>query len=165
MRVVKIEVVMDTNVAVVANHRTPQASLNCITECIARLSHIINGNRVLLDDGGLILREYRNNLSPSGQPGAGDYFFKWLFENQANPEHCRKVKLSPDAVLGFEEFPDDQKLSSFDPDDRKFVAVALASRSSPEVLNASDTDWWIYRNELKHHGLEIVFLCPDLMPA
>ena len=165
MRVGKTEVVVDTNVAVVANHGTPQASLNCINECIARLSYIIDECRVLLDDGNLMFREYRNNLSPSGQPGAGDYFFKWLFENQANPEHCRKVTLNPNAGRDFEEFPNDPALSLFDPDDRKFVAVALASRTSPEVLNASDTDWWFYRNELRQHGIKVVFLCLELMPV
>ena len=165
MRVGKTEVVVDTNVAVVANHRTPQADLNCTNECISRLQHIIDECRILLDDGNLIFREYRNNLSPSGQPGAGDYFFKWLFENQANPEHCRKVTLSAHPVRGFEEFPNDQSLSAFDPDDRKFVAVALASGTAPKVLNASDTDWWLYRNQLRQNGVEVVFLCPDLMPA
>ena len=159
------EVVVDTNVAVVANQMTPQASINCISECITRLRNIIGGSRILLDEGNLIIREYRNNLSPSGQPGAGDYFFKWLFDNQANPEHCRKVTLTPNVFRGFEEFPDDSALDSFDPDDRKFVAVVLVSGTGPKLLNASDTDWWLYRNELQRHGVEVVLFCPDLMPT
>jgi hypothetical protein len=62
-----------------------------------------------------------------------------------------------------EEFPDDPELVRFDRSDRKFVAVALASRLDPSVLNATDTDWWHYRECLKRHGVRVVFLCSGLM--
>ena len=52
----------------------------------------------------------------------------------------------------------------FDRDDRKFVAVALASGTSPPIVNASDRDWWEHREVLQVHGIEILFLCPELMP-
>ena len=65
---------------------------------------------------------------------------------------------------GFKNFPDDPDLDDFDPDDRKFVAVALASGTAPEILNASDTDWWNYRRPLERHGINVKFLCPELMP-
>ena len=120
-------------------------------------------HRVLLDDKNLILIEYRRNLHPSGQPGTGDAFFKWLFDNQANLEQCRRVAVTLDPDREFEEFPDDPALTSFDRNDRKFVAVALASGTEPKVLNASDTDWWDYRGELHRHGIVVVFLCPELM--
>ena len=64
---------------------------------------------------------------------------------------------------GFEEFPNDPRLSNFDSDDRKFVAVALASQSDPQVLNATDTDWWAHRKALEENGVDVVFLCPELM--
>ena len=154
---------MDTNVPIVANRKTGQASLDCILACIAKLSHIQDECCVLLDSRNRILNEYSKKLSRSGEPGPGDGFFKWLFENQVNPEHCRQVPLKCHKDRGFEEFPDDPDLSAFDQDDRKFVAVALASGTEPEVLNASDTDWWHYRQALQQHGVEIVFLCPELM--
>ena len=161
----KTEVVIDTNVAVVANGRTEQARPECIRECQDKLGQIHDECRVLLDDRNLIFTEYRIQLSFSGQPGLGDAFFKWLFENQANPEHCRRVAVKRHPDREFEEFPDDPRLSGFDRDDRKFVAVALASGTSPRVLNASDRDWWDYRQELTRHGVEVDFLCPDLMTA
>ena len=155
---------MDTNVAVVANKReTPQASEDCVRECIARLRHIRDACRLLLDDQNLILDEYRKHLRPSGQPGPGDAFFKWLYENQAQQEHCRKVPVHPRPDREFEEFPEDPNLDAFDRDDRKFVAVAMASGTNPQVLNASDTDWWLHRHTLQQHGVDIVFLCPELM--
>lgn len=154
---------MDTNVAVVANGKTEQAGPRCIRECISRLRHIRDECRLLLDDRNQIIDEYRNNLNPSGQPGPGDAFFLWLWQNQANQDYCRNIAVTPHEDLGFEEFPDDPDLNAFDQDDRKFVAVALASETEPEVLNASDTDWWHHRQALQQHGVEIVFLCPDLM--
>ncbi len=161
----KTEIVMDTNVAIVANGEADQAGPNCIRKCVERLLQMVDECRVLLDNQSLILNEYRNNLSPSGQPGPGDAFFKWLFDNQGNQEHCRKVGVRLNPEREFEEFPIDPKLSSFDRDDRKFVAVVLASGTSPEVLNASDSDWWHHRQDLQQHGIEIVFLCPELMKA
>ncbi len=159
----KTEVVMDTNVAVVANGKTEQAGPRCIRACIANLRHIRDECRLLLDDKNRIIDEYRNNLNPSGQPGPGDAFFLWLWQNQANQEYCRNIAVTPHEDRGFEEFPDDPDLSAFDQDDRKFVAVALASGTGPTVLNASDTDWWHHRQTLQEHGVEIVFLCPELM--
>ena len=161
----KTEIVVDTNVPIVASGRTEQADPRCILNCIAILREIQDERRVLLDDGDLILGEYRENLSFAGQPGVGDFFFKWLFDNQANPAHCRKVPLTVHPVRGFEEFPDDPSLDMFDHDDRKFVAVARASGTGPAVLNASDRDWWVYCRELRLHGVEVVFLCPNLMEA
>lgn len=120
-------------------------------------------HRVLLDDKHLILAEYRKNLSPSGQPGPGDAFFKLIFENQSNPDYCRKVAVNLHPDRGLEEFPTDPRLGPFDHDDRKFVAVALASETEPQVLNASDTDWWHYRQELLRHGVGVIFLCPEIM--
>jgi len=159
----KGEVVVDTNVPLVANGKAEQADLECEVACVRKLIQIQSEQRTLLDDKMLIMGEYRRNLSQSGQPGVGDAFFKWLWENQANEQHCRTVPLTVHADRGFVEFPDDARLSSFDLSDRKFVAVALASGTDPQVLNASDTDWWHDRQTLAEHGIQIVFLCPELM--
>lgn len=159
----KPAVVMDTNVAVVANGKTPQASPACVVNCLDRLQKIRDDERLLLDRGGDILEEYRRHLRPSGQPGAGDAFFKWLWNNQGNPEVCRWVQITPHPGRGFEEFPGSDGLADFDRSDRKFVAVALASGESPPILDAADRDWWHHSGPLEQQGLRIDFLCPDLM--
>ena len=158
-------VVMDTNVAVVANGKTPQAGNKCVETCINTLIKIRDHHRVLLDEQGLILDEYRRRLSPSGQPGPGDAFFKWLWDNQGHLDHCRQIPITPlkSGARSFEEFPDDPDLARFDAADRKFVAIAIASGERPPILNASDTDWWEHRVALNRHGIEIGFLCPELM--
>ena len=157
-------VVLDTNVGIVANGKTPQAGNDCVSSCIGALVEIRERHRVLLDDHGLVLAEYLRHLSPSGQPGTGDAFFKWLWDNQWNPEHCRQVPVTPlSGGRGFEEFPEDPELATFDASDRKFVAIALASGDQPEILNATDTDWWHHRRALSRYGVEVRFLCPQLM--
>lgn len=157
------EVVVDTNVPVVSNGNHDRAGIRCIRSCIARLAGLRDTGTLLLDDKNLIIQEYKNSLNFSGEPGPGDAFFKWLHENQANPESCRKVEVTIDTDREFGEFPDDPHLSAFDRSDRKFVAVALASGTSPEILNASDTDWWHHGQALQAHGVNVVFLCPELM--
>ena len=159
----KAEVVVDTNVPLVANGKAEQAGLKCEDACVRKLIQVQAERRTLVDDKQLIFKEYLNRLSLSGQPGLGDAFFKWLWENQANPQHCRIVPVTFHDGRGFEEFPDSARLSSFDRSDRKFVAVALASGSSPELLNATDTDWWHDRQALEENGVNVVFLCPELM--
>jgi hypothetical protein len=159
-----MSVVIDTNVPIVANGHHEEASLRCIEACIDALMQARSGP-VLVDDGYLIFEEYRRHLLQAGQPGLGDAFFRWLWDNQANPACCRQITIVPDQ-LGyrvFEEFPDDPELAGFDRSDRKFVAVALASEESPPILNASDTDWWEARDALARHGVYPLFLCPELM--
>lgn len=158
-------VVVDTNVPVVANGKTSHAGYDCIGACIAALAKTRNRRRVIVDDQGLILDEYRRHLRPSGQPGPGDAFFKWLWDNQGNPRFCVRAKITPMAGGDgeFEEFPADPAFAGFDRDDRKFVAAAIASGEGPPILNASDTDWWLYREVLAAHDVRVEFLCPELM--
>ena len=160
----KPAVVVDTNVPIVANGRAEQAGPACVSTSIRKLREIHSRHRVLVDRHGLILDEYRRHLSPRGQPGLGDAFFKWLWDNQANPQVCSQVEITP--VDGsFTEFPSDPDLIAFDPSDRKFVAVILASGAAAPLLNAADTDWWLFREALARHGVVIEFLCPSLMTA
>lgn len=156
---------MDTNVAVVANGRAGQAGPSCVIACVDALLDIRANRCVLTDDRTLILDEYRRHLSHAGQPGPGDAFFKWLWDNQGNQKHCRRVPVTPHADRGFREFPCDTDLRSFHDDDRKFVAVARASKAAPSILNAADTDWWVHRHALRRHGVRVKFLCPELMQA
>ncbi len=158
------EVVVDSNVAAVANGLASQADDACVSRCVAELGRIQRDCRLLLDGDWLVLREYRNHLSQRGLAGTGDAFIKWVLNNQGNEARIGRIAITPDAQREFVEFPDDPELASFDRDDRKFVAVALASGTSPPIVNASDTDWWEHREALQVHGIEILFLCPELMP-
>lgn len=158
-------VVVDTNVAVTANGEAEHAGPQCELNCLRELKKTRDGRQVLLDDAGLILEEYLKQ-KPHGFPqGPGDAFLVWVHDNQANPQHSRTVSVTPldDCARGFAEFPDDAELAAFDQDDRKFVAVALASGATPPILNATDTGWWIHRTALSRNGVHVEFLCPDLL--
>ncbi len=156
--------VVDVNVPIVANGRHPPAGPQCRLACIRALRQARRG-LICLDDGGRILAEYRRHLSLSGQPGVGDEFMYWLHRNQATEGTCERVPIHPlpHDDRDFAEFPRDPRLASFDPSDRKYAAVAVASGHSPRILNASDTDWWISREALADHGIDVDSICPELM--
>ena len=153
--------VVDTNVLIVANGKSHQASGNCALRCGQKLEEIKQNHVLILDDGWLIIGEYSNKLSSTGQPGLGDKFLKWVFENHTNPQRCEKVKIIPTMEGSFAEFPDDESLSKFDSSDRKFAAVALTHPEKPPILNAVDSDWKDFETAFKDIGITIIFLCPD----
>ena len=156
--------VIDTNVPVTANGKASQADIHCVEACVDALVEATKAT-VVVDDLGLVMAEYRRHLNPSGQPGLGDYFMKWLHQNQGRPQCCEFVHITPRGGNheDFEEFPGDAELAAFDRADRKFVAAAKASRHRPWVLNATDTDWWSHRQALKRNGVRVRFLCPQCM--
>lgn len=160
-------VVVDTNVAMVASRLAPGADEQCVGACIARLRVIQQSGGLLIDDKGLILREYTVNLGFSGQPGAGHAFAKWAHDHQAIPERVRQIPITPRHEGGwrqYDEFPDNDTLSGFDKSDQKFVAVALASCDNPPILNAVDSDWWNHQTELATANVRVEFLCPQHAP-
>lgn len=157
--------VVDTNVPVVANGNSEQASLDCVVSCAKKLQSVMDTGQIVLDDQWLIIEEYQNNLRSSGQPGPGDAFLKWVLTNWTNGTKCILVSIHPTDTLktNFDEFPDDPRLADFDPNDRKFVAVALACGRRPMIVEAVDPGWWTHKMALKAHGLRIDFVCADDM--
>lgn len=119
---------------------------------------------LVLDEGGQIFNEYRQqHLSFSGQPGPGDVFFKWLVDNRYNADRVSLVSLSrdPNKPERFTAFPNDPQLEAFDPSDRKFVAVALTHQDRPAILNATDSDWWKFKDALLANGVIVRFVCGE----
>ena len=159
----RTDVVMDTNVAVVANGAASHAGPDCEDACLSALERIRNEHRLVLDNQGAIVGEYRKRLRPAGQPGPGDAFFKWLWDHQANESFCVMVAVTPNKKRAYLEFPEDSDLADLHWDDRKFVAVACAAGTSPPILNASDTDWLRHHEALGRHGVRVNDLCPELM--
>ena len=152
--------VVDTNVAIVANAgEATNADMRCQLSCTERLETLVKEEVVALDERQAILAEYAKHLSYAGRPGVGDMFFKNLFDNQYQDERVQLIAITEceDANRGYEELP----RNTFDPSDRKFLAVAVASGAV--VLNATDSDWgeeWKLMNKLK---VEIVELCPHIL--
>ncbi len=150
-------VVVDTNVAIAANGRETHANTLCQLECVKALRKVAAESVVALDDAGLILKEYARNLRWSGQPGAGDAFFKHVFDSQYDPDRVCRVALSPsaDERKSFKELPPNR----LDPSDRKFLAVAVVARAA--LLNATDSDWVENRDLTEALGVRVRQLCPQ----
>jgi predicted nucleic acid-binding protein len=155
------EVVVDTNVLLVASQRHENVSPLCVQSCVERLLHIQGAERVVIDDAFRILREYQNKLDANKGKGAGEAFLKWLLQNQANLKRVQRVPLTERAQDDYAEFPDPALASGFDPPDRKFVAVAHAHPNKPAVLQATDSKWLRWHDRLRSHGIRVEFLCPE----
>lgn len=103
--------VVDTNVTIVANHKSAEP-LSCAACCADVLHQITRNGLLVIDEGGLIFSEYKTYLSFAGQPGAGDYFFKWLSDNRYRPDRVAQITLTDDLARPgeFQAFPDDPDL-------------------------------------------------------
>jgi hypothetical protein len=124
---------------------------------------VVRDSSLALDDAGEIMAEYSRHSSYSGQPGAGDRFFRWAFQNQY--QACRMVQLTAHEHRGYEEFPDIPELKRFDPSDRKFVATALACTPPATIHNAVDSDWSQFAEQLASAGVKVTELCPNCLKA
>ena len=117
--------VVDTNVPLVANGMST-AGPDCVISCTRAVRDVVESGHVVVDDCWRIVEEYKHQLSPTGQPGPGDAFLKWLLSNLWNAARCTQVALTPldDHAGDFEEFPPALRSIGFDHSEPKFVAVA-----------------------------------------
>lgn len=153
--------VIETNILIVANGESDQANGACQRKCIDLLLEVSDAASLALDRGGKIFDEYSVYCNYSGEPGAGDEFFVWVHENKWTS--CRLVSITPHEDRGYEEFPEDEALRTFDPSDRKFVATALGCEPTATVYNAVDSDWSHHADPLAAAGLKVKELCPDCL--
>jgi hypothetical protein len=154
------EVVVDTNVLLVASQRHDNVSHHCVQSCVERLLRIQRTERVVIDDAFRILGEYQNRLDANKGKGTGEAFLKWVLQNQANSNRVHRVALTERAQHDYAEFPDPALAAAFDPPDRKFVAVAHAHPNKPPVLQGTDSKWLRWHDQLQVHGVRVEFLCP-----
>ena len=167
---IRKDVVVDTNVPVVANGRdTEQADEACQLASIKAIVEVQDRGRVVLDDQGdphevaggyrTILDEYKDNLCFRGEPGVGDGFFKYVYDRQYTENYVRRVPITgiDDDKRGFRELP----RNNLDPSDRKFLAVAAVSKAP--IINAVDRDWDEQQALLDRLSIEVKQLCPHVI--
>lgn len=153
-------VVVDTNVVLVANGQHPDVSPECVAACADFLRAVMQSGRVAIDDGFRILDEYQHKTHPRDGERVGDVFVHWVLQHHGDPTRCDEVALVEHPERGFESFPDDPRLASFDPSDRKFVAVAAAHPERPAIAQAADSKWLGWSAALADLDLDVDFLCP-----
>jgi hypothetical protein len=88
-----------------------------------------------------------------------------VLSNLAKAERCTLVQITPEGD-SFAEFPnDDSRLTTFDPADRKWIAVALAHKRDqpaedvPPIAQAADPKWKNFTEAFSEHGVTIDFIC------
>jgi hypothetical protein len=155
----KKSVIVDTNVAVVSNGHSEQASPECVINCIERLEEIIKyrNEKLVLDNQRQIIKEYEQELR-KGEPGFGNAFLKWVFDNYWDSQFCELVSISSG---GLDEFPEDPELSGFHSHDKKFIAVSMVHPVHPPILLAIDRKWWELKDDLERNGIKVEFICKD----
>ena len=150
--------VVDTNVPVAANGRGTHADAPCQAACIEAILNIRSDGTVVIDDQDLIFEEYAKNLERRGEPGVGDAFFKHIYNYMySDSKRVLRVPINivNDDKRGFDNLPQNK----LDPDDRKFLAVAV--RTKTPILNATDSDWHEQRKLLRSLSITVKQLCPQ----
>ena len=155
------KVVIDTNVLLIANQQHNDVSVDCIEECILRLSNVKDNGIVVIDDDYKILNEYKRKTSLSPPKGVGDVFLKWLLRHVGNEHFVEMVSITELEKDRFSEFPDPELEVSFDPPDRKFVAVASAHGENPVIWQAGDCKWLNWWPTLAQYNITVDFVCPN----
>lgn len=151
------DVIIDTNVAVVANGQSTEVVSSCVNACMRFLTRAKTEHVVLLDGGDEIRAEFAKALQHRRPYELGAQFLIYVLQQQWNPDRVRIVHLDRTAQGGFVDFPSDPELATFDPSDRKFAA--LARKTGTPVTNATDSDWADSLAALNANGISVHFLC------
>lgn len=151
------EVIVDTNVAVVANRQAPNVAGGCVDACIQFLASARTDHIVLIDEGDEIRAEYAEALQMRRPYELGAQFLVHVLQQQFNVARVRRVDLVKNHVGAFVDFPTVPELANFDLSDRKFAA--LARKTGAAVTNAVDSDWADSLAALNANGIGVDFLC------
>jgi hypothetical protein len=163
-----VSVVVDTNVAVVAEGLNVDADHVCVDACVDRLVELMEAGSLLLDEADAIVEEYTKTIGHAGQPGIGRAFVRWAWDYRFDDTRIRRIAINDRTDEGwrkYDEFPDRANLKAFDKSDQKFVAVALASGENPPILHATDRGWWTHGVALASAGVSVESLCPQHAPC
>ena len=147
--------VVDENVLIVANGNS-HADDECLEHCIDFLLACRDAEALVVDDNREILARYAKHCSHSGQPGTGDLFFVWARDNAGR---LRSTPLSRSSSGSYESLPSTIVESEFDRDD--FIWLAAAKETSAVVVNAVDSDYSHYAQQLLDAGIDVRELCPQ----
>lgn len=155
--------IIDTNVPAIASRSASQLDdleLECAEACLLYLRKMMTSSdiQIVLDYDYLVVKEYRRILSKiSYSNGFNEEFLKWVFMKMSADDY-QFVKIHKEGT-SFLEYPNHDDLSSFDREDRKFIALANAHQDKPPIIEGTDCKWWGIVNALKSFGITVVFPC------
>lgn len=148
------ENVLDTNVLLVASAADPSSHFKdsdhvppeerlAVLEWLNEL-HANVEQRIVLDDAFRIYDEYRNKLTDQ------DYGLQVIGHKM---QTARFVDLPCDDD-GHAVVP--EAFQTFDRSDRKFLAAALTDPEAIAIVNAADTDWLYFEEQLEAAGVKVI---------
>ncbi len=116
-----------------------------------------NKTKIFLDNLQLCFKEYFTYCNRSGQPSLCDIYTKWLWDNQYNDQYCKIMHITPidNSKTNFKCLKRYEFLNSFHKNDKKFIAIAIASEDYPEICNATDSHWQSIESRLEDIGIKI----------
>jgi hypothetical protein len=118
------------------------------------LEELVHSGKLAVDLEGEIEDEYRKKLGV-GLPGVGNRFLQKFFSEAAH--RVARVSAPIDQKGHAKNFKFDGSLKRFDQSDRKFVALAIATKYA--IYNATDSDWLEHHDELTKRGVKIEYVC------
>ena len=154
--------IIDANVALLAGtpvSKIPVDQLKCARECVRFIRDFLTNPeaRLVLDDEGRILKEYRNARNVGVAPNLATSFSIWAHQHIAM--ECQDfIHLVEIAENEYKEYPDDVQLKEFDPPDRKYIALAYKHPEKPPIVEASDSKWWGIKDALKNYDIDLLFI-------
>ncbi len=165
--------IIDANIPLTAAGRN-QASEECVETCSSLLHSVFAGETVVVvDDGGDALAEYRNIGKPQRHEDIAERFLVYIYDYQYNSDRFQRVRLRMDKQGNFVDYPDpydewasqDPRCKRFDPDDKKWVALAVRFKQETAIdapiVNAADRCWLAFEPHLEASGVKLETLCRD----
>jgi hypothetical protein len=113
---------------------------------------------VMVDTLDRLMDEYQPYVNFRGEPGVGDAFYRYVFDNQYYEDRVRRVEITPsaDEGRGYEELPENTMRAG----DRVVLAVAVTGKG--RVVNATDSDWAEQEELMTALNVGVVQVCPAL---
>lgn len=166
--------IVDTNVALTADGANSLASKVCQRSCISVIRRVLSGEiAFVIDENNEVLREYRKNIYPDYKGSLAEQFMIHALTYQFFEGRVKRIKLEKNAADQFEDYPDnednwttsDSRCKRFDPDDKKWVALALRFKSETgtdaPIVNAADRCWIAFESHLKSADVILETLCRE----
>ncbi len=164
--------IIDTNVPLTAAGFNSEASADCALICEEVINGVIRGEiAVVIDREESAIAEYRQNIYPDPKGTRAGQFLMFLLMNRHRPSRVRSIELERDANGLYMDYPDrhdlwtsdDERCESFDANDKKWVALAVAFRretgDDAPIVNAADRCWLAFNSHLESAGVKLEILC------
>jgi len=110
--------------------------------------------------GNSVLKELKRNLREGDY--AHDLFWKHFFSRglitPVSLQYDSEGAILPGGIT-INQVEPNGKVTPFEPNDRKWIALYLTHGSTPPIQVAADSDWEKARADLTKHGIKVNQLC------